>query len=220
MGGAQGSLFPEGPGIEKIRSPPSELKISSAQSWIEIFDRDLLCNTRRAPYIETPRDWTFRSRLKFSVETENFKPGLTFSIGIKVFRSQGPLGSYRNECVWVSHSWTIVCGRSLPRVKRCVKIEDGRRLIGLARDNMEQPNRRDFRLEDVVGEVCVRARLEKSCIVPSKGEFEKFFAHKCRVKDPSLPTCLMTNERSVLARAPCIQRPRQTLEENGAGNLM
>ena len=41
--------FPEGPGIEKIRSRPSGLKISSDRSWIEIFDRAPLGNTRRAP---------------------------------------------------------------------------------------------------------------------------------------------------------------------------
>ena len=35
--------FPEGPGIEKIRSRPSRLKISSDRSGIEIFDRALLC---------------------------------------------------------------------------------------------------------------------------------------------------------------------------------
>ena len=47
--------IPEGPGIEKIRSRPSGLKISSARSWIELFDWALLCDTRRAPWIETPR---------------------------------------------------------------------------------------------------------------------------------------------------------------------
>ena len=59
---------PEGPGIEKNRSRPLGLNISSDRSWIEIFDPALFCNTRRAPWIETPRDWNFRSRLKFSIE--------------------------------------------------------------------------------------------------------------------------------------------------------
>ena len=37
---------PEGPGIEKIRSRRSGLKISSDRSWIEVFDRALLCTLR------------------------------------------------------------------------------------------------------------------------------------------------------------------------------
>ena len=39
----------KGPGIEKIRCRPWGLKISSDRSWIEIFDRAPLGNTRRAP---------------------------------------------------------------------------------------------------------------------------------------------------------------------------
>ena len=44
------------------------------------------------------RDWKSQSRLKISIETENFKPGLNFpenftrSIGINFIQSQGPLG--------------------------------------------------------------------------------------------------------------------------------
>ena len=85
--------FPEGPGIEKIRSRPSGLKISSDRSWIEIFDRDLLC-TLRGPRKWKLGDWNFRSGLKISIGIEKFEPGLKFSIGIEFFRSQGPLGYF------------------------------------------------------------------------------------------------------------------------------
>ena len=46
---------PGGPGIEKIRSRPSGLKISSDRSWIEIFDRALFCTLRG------PRKWKLRA---------------------------------------------------------------------------------------------------------------------------------------------------------------
>ena len=62
-------IFPEGPGIEKIRSRPSELIISSDRSWIEIFDRALVCTPRGPHKYRTPG-------LKFSIGIEMFDPGL------------------------------------------------------------------------------------------------------------------------------------------------
>ena len=109
--------YPEGPKIEKIQDFAPGLKLSSDQSRIEIFNRDWkfqASHTARPLFvgIYQGRDWNFQSRLKISIEIENFKPGLKFSsvwienftrsIGIDFFQSLGPLGkgAYGNIAFW------------------------------------------------------------------------------------------------------------------------
>ena len=114
---------PEGPGIENIWSRPSGLKILSDRSWIEIFDRAHLCNTRRAPWI------------KFSIEIENFKPGLKLSIGIAFFdrralwvwKKPETLSEFflelpHREYGWEPPSPRIQCIWSLPSIFRGLSL--------------------------------------------------------------------------------------------------
>ena len=63
---------------------------------------------------------------------------------------------------------------------------------------MEDPSRRSFLLENVHGLQGLSTKVTKSFIVMSKGEFEKFFSHKRKQKDPSIPSAVICNERGVL----------------------
>ena len=54
--------------------------------------------------------------LKFSIEIENFEPGLKFSIRIDFFRSQGPLGGHFGVFFKPFGPRAPECPESVPRV--------------------------------------------------------------------------------------------------------
>ena len=54
-----------------------------------------------------------------------------------------------------------------------------------ARRNIEDPKQRNYILENIIGELGLATKLQRSYIAMSKSEMEKYFTHKQKKKRPS-----------------------------------